>query len=395
MDAITLTELDQAAPEATGDTGLRVDTITDLAALDALQADWESLQGRSGPSAVFQSHAHIRIWARHFAPGTRGHGRLHIAVARENGRAVLILPLMIAGMPGLRVARMAGDPIAQYSELLVDPSGHVQRAFDAVLASLRFAGVDAIVFRRVREDSHLLQLARPLLRPPVSPQVAPFADLSSFADYPVFLKSLTHKARHALRHRLRKLEQFGGGRFELFKGGPEARETLAHALDLKRKWLIHHGAVSSAFIDTATKECLLNLAEDATTGCVVARLDVRGATAAIRFGFEYQGTHFTYLSAYDQGLMHLAPGKLSMDLLVAGFKERALQRIDMLPPTGQDKSELCHSEIGTADYTLPLSGVGRAYAALYRERGRLALQWTWQHLPASLRSLLATLLLRL
>jgi hypothetical protein len=39
--------------------------------------------------------------------------------------------------------------------------------------------------------------------------------------------------------------------------------------------------------------------------------------------------------------------------------------------------------------------MGRTYAAVYQEHIRPGLQWTWQHMPASLRSLLALLLVRL
>jgi CelD/BcsL family acetyltransferase involved in cellulose biosynthesis len=320
---------------------------------------------------------------------------LHVAVVRKDGRAVLILPLVIAGLPFLRIARMAGDPIAQYSEVLVDPAVNVSDAFEAALRSVKAAGADAIVLRRVREDSHLLRLAGPLLRPPISPRAAPFADLTGFPDHHAYLTGLSRNTRHDLRNRTRRLEKAGEARFELLQGGPEARRMVSDAMDLKRKWLVRRGAVSSAFVEPATKECLLDLAADSATGSTVARLAVNGETAAIRFGFEYQGTHFTYLSAYDERFAAFAPGKLSMDFILSGFKERALQRLDMLPPAAHHKSEWCPSEIGVADYTLPLTEAGRAYAEVYQERIRPSLRWTWEHMPASLRSLLALLFVRL
>jgi hypothetical protein len=42
-----------------------------------------------------------------------------------------------------------------------------------------------------------------------------------------------------------------------------------------------------------------------------------------------------------------------------------------------------------ADYSIPLSAAGRAYAGLYQERFRPALKRAFNHLPVTLRSLIA------
>jgi CelD/BcsL family acetyltransferase involved in cellulose biosynthesis len=84
-----------------------------------------------------------------------------------------------------------------------------------------------------------------------------------------------------------------------------------------------------------------------------------------------------------------------MNFVLTGFKERALSRLDMLPPDGRHKKEWCPLEMPVADYSLPLTAAGRAYAQLYQERMRPGLKWTWEHMPASLRSLIALLIVRL
>jgi CelD/BcsL family acetyltransferase involved in cellulose biosynthesis len=234
-----------------------------------------------------------------------------------------------------------------------------------------------------------------MLRHPTSPEVAPFAELSQFSDYPSYLNSLSHKFRQGLRNRKRRLEKSGDVRFEMIAGGDAARAALADAIDLKRKWLVQRGAMSTAFVDTETKACLLDLAADPATGAVVARLTIDGVPAAIRFGFEYRTTHFTYMGAFNDEFANLSPGRLLLEFVLSGFKERGLTRLDMLPPGAHDKAEWCSAAVGVADYTLPLTHAGRLYAELYQERIRPRLRWTWQHMPASLRSLIAALLLRL
>lgn len=364
-----------------------VETASTLEQLEALSGAWLALERLSGANAVFQSYNLIRTWAKHFleAPGARQ--RLHVATVRENGRAILILPLAVGGWPALRIGRLAGDPIAQYAEILVDPAAQTRAAFDAALRSAAAAGIDTLVFRRVRQDSHLLRAAAGHLRPPTGETTAPYADLTPFETYEAFIESRSKKMRQGLRNRRNHLGKAGAVAFELFPGGPEARRALADATDLKRRWLIQRGAISSAFVEASARDCLLDLAEDkARSGSVVLRLLVNGEPAAICFGFEHQGTHFSYMSAYDERFANLSPGKMLMNCYIERFRERRIERIDMLPPSGRHKSDWCRHEAAVADYTLPLGAVGVTYAALYQERLRPALQRTWQRLPDGLRT---------
>ena len=355
-------------------------------AIDALAPEWLALQRLSGPSAVFQNHAQIRIWARHFL---HDGSRLHVALVRKNGYPVLILPLVISGPPYLRIARLTGDPIAQYSEILVDPAADIHTAFRAAFETVKAAGADAIVLRRVRADSNILALANPYARLGISPRVAPYAELSSFPTPAAYLESLSKNMRKGLRNRRHHLAKAGDIRFQMLVGGAEARNALADAIALKRRWLIDRGEVSAAILDPHTRDCLLDFAGDAHTGAVLMRLTVNGETAAIRLGFEHLGTHFAYLSAYDERSAHLAPGKMLMDFCISMSLERGLKRIDMLPPGGRHKSDWCRSESTVADYTLPLTPTGHAYAKLYQEHFRPALRRTWQSMPGALRSLIA------
>lgn len=364
-----------------------VELVSTTAEMDGLRADWERLEQLSGAASVFQSFSFVRTWTRHFADDARKRTKLHIVVIRQNGRAVLVLPLVISGPFALRIARLCGDPIAQFSDLLLDPGANARAAFAEALASVAAAGADAIILRRVRADSQMLDVAIPYLRPGTGVDSAPYADLSPYGDYDAYLQSLSKNMRKGLRNRKHHLGNAGEIAFDLFSGGPEARRALGDAIGFKRKWLIQRGAISSAFLDPATKECLLNLAADQDgSGAIVMRMLVNGEPAAIRFGFEYQGTHFAYMSAYDESFSQLSPGKMLMSAYLSHFKERGIDRLDMLPPAGRHKSNWCEGETQVADYTLPLTAAGRAYATLYQERLRPSLRKAWYKLPDAVRS---------
>jgi CelD/BcsL family acetyltransferase involved in cellulose biosynthesis len=398
MSVAERVELRSAAPPMRqADFGpMSVEVVSTAAALDALGPDWLRLQELAGAPSVFQAFAQIRTWARHFIAGGRGGPRLHVAVVRESGRVILILPLVISGRAPLRIARMAGDPIGQYADLLADPACDGDQAFDAALRSVVRAGADAIVLRRVRSDSLIVRLAAERLRPGTGHHAAPYADLTPHASYDDYLQSLSKNMRKGLRNRRHHLEKAGNVRFELLEGGAEARQAVAEALGLKRRWMIQRGAVSTAFLDPATKQCLLDLAEDsAGAGAVVMRLMVGSEPAAIRLGFEYLGTYFAYMSAYDEAFAHLAPGKMLMDFYISRFKDRGVGRVDMLPPVDRHKTDWCRLQTEVADYNLPLTRTGRAYAELYQERFRPALRQAWSNLPDGVRSLAAALLVHI
>jgi CelD/BcsL family acetyltransferase involved in cellulose biosynthesis len=365
-------ELRQAAPamRQVGTGPMSIDVVASAAALDGLAPDWLRLQELAGAPCVFQGFAQIRTWARHFIAGGRGSPRLHVAVV--------------------------GDPIGQYADLLVDPSCDGDKAFDAALGSVAQAGADAIVLRRVRSDSQIARLAAHRLRPGTGHDAAPYADLTPYASYDEYLLSLSKNMRKGLRNRRHHLEKVDNARFELLEGGPAARQAVAEALGLKRRWMIQRGAVSTAFLDPATKECLLDLAEDSLrAGAVVMRLMVGDEPAAIRLGFEYCGTYFAYMSAYDEAFAHVAPGKMLMDFYISGFKQRGIQRVDMLPPLDRHKTDWCRGQTEVADFNLPLTRTGRAYAELYQERFRPALRRAWGNLPDGVRSLVAALLVHI
>jgi CelD/BcsL family acetyltransferase involved in cellulose biosynthesis len=373
-----------------------VEVVATTAALDALGPDWLRLQERAGPQSVFQSFGQIRVWARHFLTADHSSTRLHVVVVREDGRAVLILPLVLSGRRPLRIARLAGDPIGQYADLLLDPAYDGAAAFAAALASVKREGADVLVLRRVRSDSHLARLAAEHFRPGTGHNAAPYADLTPYASYDDYLQSLSKNMRKGLRNRRHHLEKAGNVRFELLQGGADGRRAVAEAFSLKRRWMIQRGAVSTAFLDPATKECLLDLAEDATgAGTVVMRLMVGDEVAAIRLGFEFLGTYFAYMSAYDETFAHLAPGKMLMDFYASRFKERGIGRIDMLPPVDRHKTDWCRLQTEVADYNVPLTRTGRAYAGVYQERFRPALRSAWGALPDGVRSLAAALLVHI
>jgi CelD/BcsL family acetyltransferase involved in cellulose biosynthesis len=371
---------------------LSVEVIADLAGLEAAADDWHALEATTGPNAVFQSFSHTLIWARHFLEGGASR-KLHVVVVREAGEAKLILPLGIHQYPALRLGKIAGDPVAQYSEILADPEADLAACFKAALKSLREDGIDLLELDGVRDDSLLLRAALDRVGPRLHDRIAQYSDLTVAPDHDKFVRGLSMNHFRSIRQRRAQADKAGSVNFEIIEGGPGAGAAMAQAMDMKRDWLVERGAISSAFLNDTTKRVLKELATHSPNAIVMLMM-FEGETAALRFGFEYLGEYFAYLSAYSSKLAKFSPGKLLLDFTFMTERDRGTKVIDMLPPAGEHKKIWCNRDVGVADYALALSMKG-AFYTFVQQHFESTMRWTWNHLPGRLRSFIATKLLKL
>ena len=374
-----------AAPDGAGGR-LAVRVLTSMEALEAAGPAWQALEARAAPSTLFQSHAQTMIWARNYL--VADDAALHIAMVYAGDTLHLILPLCLTSSLGIRIARVTGYPIAQYSDAVSDGQLDDAACFAAILKSLHTAKVDELSLEGIREGSTLHRFAISRSLAPASPRAAPFVDLTRFADHDSFVRERSKGFGKKMRARRRQLEQQGELRFEILEGGKPARQAMADAVNLKREWLIQRGAMSTAFIDPVSNACLLDLAENAP-GAVVILMLLNGTTAAIRLGFEHRGTFFSYLSAYEETLAQYSPGKLLMDFTLSSVRDRGTGTVDMFPPSSENKSVWCDRDVAVADYIMPLTVKGWVHAGLYRQKLRPLLRSAYYRLPNSLRSLVA------
>lgn len=367
---------------------VQLDFVRDLDGLLAIAAEWRALEDQA--AAVFQSYDHTLIWARSYLTAESG-AHLLVALVRVDGLLRLIVPLYVESHLGTRIARITGRPIAQYSDVLALSDADAVLHLPQVIEALRAEGVDTLNLDGVRVNSPLHKLAQGWQAAPRNERIAPYADLDRFADHASFVRSRSKTFTKKMRARRRQLEEVGEVRLEVVEGGAAARKAMGEAVNLKREWLSHRGAMSSAFLDPLSHGCLLDLAENAP-GAMVLMMLLNGTIVAIRLGFSYHGTFFSYLSAYDEKLAPYSPGQLLMDFTLSVLRRRNVSRIDLLPPGSDNKAIWCEEAVPVADYTLPLSWRGRLHAALYN-RIRGTLRGAYYALPAWLRRSLAERLL--
>lgn len=376
---------------------LAFDLVRDRAGFDALEAEWNALFDRAARDIhVFQTYNWLWHWTRNFldtSPAARD--SLAILVGRENGRAVLIWPLLLEQRALVRRLSFMGEPASQYGDVLIEPREDTAAILDAAVAHLKAAlKPDVLRLRKVRHDAAI----RPFLdtrRAIATDRLeAPYLDLASAASFEDYEQRYSAKARKNRRRLLRRLGERAPVEMTSPVTGDAAREAAHVAVSLKRAWLKERGLISPAIADNRLASFLADAVscERHPTGARVSVLTSGGETASIEIGFAAKGRLALHLIVYSLKFEKSGAGVLHLEDTVRRAKEAGVTTLDLLAPKADYKMEWADAAVPVADYTLPLTWTGRIYGSIYlgflRERFKSALE----HLPLSVRKLAAGML---
>ncbi|RKH40214.1 GNAT family N-acetyltransferase [Corallococcus sicarius] len=321
---------------------LRVEVMRDLAAFDALAAEWNALVMRVDDQ-LFYRHEFVRCWLTHFAPGSP----LRVLAARDHtGGLVAVLGLKEEqghqyGVPvrqlvsltnkhSCRFDLLAEDPkraaVAFLSHLLADPHWDVLRLSDVPDGGAAWAMVNAA------QGAGMPWGAWPSARSPylvLPPTVEAWKKGRSNAK--------------PLRRRRRRLEEKGRVEVERVSGQAELKDRLEEAFSLEQSgWKAQQGtAIAQA---EHRRGFYTSLAEMAAghgwLGLYFLRLDSR--PIAFQYGLQYGGRYLAMKPGYDEALSEVSPGHLLTENLVQDCIERGLTELDLLGDDAPYKREWTH-----------------------------------------------------
>lgn len=344
-----------------------VDVISGPDALTKVAVRWRHLEG-AGAGTVFQSLAVAEAGLQAHA----AHGQTpHLVVVREGAACLVILPLVMTSMAGLKVLRFLGDPLIQYGDGVVSPSAtpeHVAHAFKA----LTTLGADAALLRKVRDDA-LIGRALPATVQVLATDAAPFVDLDRGA-------TLSGRDQRELRRLGRRLADQGTVRLEDL-AGPERLAGIARALAWKREWLAGKGLSSLVIGDARWEKALLALAEKDELACVALR--VGEDIAALEVAFRRPPHWSAFLGAINPAYARCGPGQVQMAETQAFARASGFETYDLLGPADPFKRAIATGEVAIRDYFLPLSLKGRLAGRALRHAPRM--RAAAHRLPAGLR----------
>lgn len=354
-----------------------------------LQAEWDALFARAAlPHQVFQSHAVLRHWARHYLDPR---SELRIVTARQAGRLAMVWPLVVERKLGLASLRFMGVPVAQFGDVLVERDTGEAALLRAGLEAIGGLGADLFELRKLRADSALALsglVDGAVLRERLD---APFADLGLRvgAEGPSAAYASRERSNH--RRRLRRLAERGAIGFAMARPGPDAVDLAARAIAMKQAALLRHGVLAPTISDPRFAAFFRDLAGDAAGGSPlrIAIITCDGLPIGLDLALDCKGASFGHVIATHPEHERGGVGGLLVHHSFACAKARGNAIFDLLAPADAYKLEHADGLTAVTDSVLPLSWKGRLVVASGLQNWRPLLKGALRRLPQPLTRRLA------
>lgn len=377
---------------------LDVAVVTCREAFEALEPEWGDLLERAAkPWQAFQSFHWHWHWCNHYLDAKRH--RLAIVTGRAGNRLVMLWPMIVEQRLGFRTAMLMGAPMSQYGDVLLDPAAGdiVDLLTTGWQTVVRDIGADLVLLRKVRVDSFLAQLLNQLRSTPIALHEAPYLDLSSAPDFSTYEQRYPGKDRKNRRRQRKRLSEIGDVGFRRLRGAQATAESLARAMEHKRRWLHERGLASVAFANDTPeaffRDAVASLRHP--VGCCIAELTLRDAPVAVAISLVRGRHQAVHITAYDSAYEKCAPGALLFEDMISAAKGDGIDTFDLLAPTFPYKMTWADGVVAVNDWALPIGLKGRLLHGVYITGLRPRLQWLMNEGPQPVRKVMHWLLCRL
>jgi CelD/BcsL family acetyltransferase involved in cellulose biosynthesis len=294
---------------------IEFEVIRETDGLLALRADWERLWAACAPDLYCQSFAAVSLaWARIHSP--TGH-RLHVVVGRDQGRVVLIWPMMVRRERSGRIWRLAdwlGREPVDYGDILIEPGAVGTRQIRAALEHLvATIPADLISLQAVRPDANVFSVLDGDCRHKIANNTAPFIDMRAAGSWKAYQAALPKGFRKGMERRARRLEEAGTVGITLTHETDLLEETVRWITERKKEWIGERGIDGYGVSAEELAATVAFLEEASRAGKIlIARLSVDGTLVAADVSQIFRGRLFADIGSFDLEWAKFAPGSLLM-----------------------------------------------------------------------------------
>jgi len=331
----------------------RIEQVTTPEEFEALATEWDDLVHAMPRPSPFMLHGWLTEWWRHHGEGAQ----LSVAVARQDGRLVAALPLVVRRRSGLRVASFMGEHAAVLPDLLL--AEDADRSLGSQLAWLAPEHCDVVDFHGLPAGSRIAE-AFPTRLSLIERIEAPVLDISAGWDE-VYRTKTNSKKRNLHKRRRRQLGELGEVTAVTARELPELEPALEEAFRLHAaRW---NGRPDGSCFATPAgqrfhRSVLRRLAALDVARITLLQLD--GRAIAFHYWFALAGCMYVHRLAFDPAVGRFSPGLVNTLDAIEAAGEEGLTRVEFLGGDERYKVEL-------ADGFAPLY---QAYGGPARIRGR-------------------------
>ncbi|MFC1934364.1 GNAT family N-acetyltransferase [Chloroflexota bacterium] len=307
---------------------------------DSLASYWADPGHRLRWNSPFVLPAWLKVWWQEFGGGEE----LYLGAIRQGEQIIGIAPLLIRE----KTASIIGSAdVCDYLDFIVAP-GRERDFFTVLLDDLRQKGINHLDLGPLRSDSTVLTDLVPMAQERKYEVLCHQEDVSFELDLPAtwdeYLAGLSKKQRHEVKRKLRRLLEAGNIEhrcFEVSQKIGDLMDTFLKLFSLSRRE--EKASFMTARMESFFRAVVEAMAEIGLLRFGVLELDTR--PAAMTMGFDYQGSHYLYNSAYDPQYNSLSVGLLCKVLCIKESIERGKKKWDFLKGDETYKYQLGGREI--------------------------------------------------
>jgi CelD/BcsL family acetyltransferase involved in cellulose biosynthesis len=314
------------------------DTLT-VEKLDGLTSSWDKLRNCLKWGSIFVLPAWLKVWWEAFG----GEGELYLRTLRQGEKIIGFAPLLV----NRETAYFIGSAdVCDYLDFVI-MAGRERDFFRVLLDDLRGQGVKKLDLRPLRHDSTVLTQLVSVAQNRGYDVLCRPEDVSLELDLPAtwneYLSVLKNKQRHEVRRKLRRLWEAGNVEHRCVEAGQEVEDYL----DIFLKLFSLSKDEKASFMNHKRESFFRSLAKAmAEIGLLrLGILQLDKVTAAMTMGFDYDGSHYLYNSAYDPQFSYLSVGLLCKVLCLKESIERGNRKWNFLKGGEPYKYQLGGQEV--------------------------------------------------
>ncbi|WP_306258781.1 GNAT family N-acetyltransferase [Pararhizobium sp. IMCC21322] len=373
---------------------VQIEVHDTLEAVASLESEWRALEEKMADGlGYFQTFDWCQNWCRYYLEGAAKDSRLRLQIVtfRCAGQLACVLPLVERKRAyGLTILQSLGNPMAQYSNLLLDVDAlPVSKMRECWKTFSEQVTADAIIFDRFPKNS---QMAEILDEPHIITQtddISLIMYLEQIDEWDTFQASFKKSVRRGRRRRYKKIEtELGEISLEVHFGGTDAyRNAIRQSLEFKRVWLKESGRNVSAFSGQHAADFLTSLEGDSASqkGAMSYVMTAGGKPIAIELGFLKNGHYYCFLGSFDWSMRSYSAGKVQMEQSLKWAIEHQISCIDFLGNYEAYQGDWSNSSADMLSYSAAKSIKGRLYSQLWEQRLKPGIKSTFRRLPPALR----------
>ena len=307
--------------------------------LDDITSSWDNLRHCLKWGSIFVLPAWLKVWWEAFGR----EGNLYLRTLRQGEKIFGFAPLLV----DKGTASFVGSAdVCDYLDFVITP-GRERDFFKVLVDDLKKQGIKKLDLRPLRPDSTVLAQFVSIAQNHGYEVVCRPEDVSLELDLPTtwneYLAILKSKQRHEVRRKLRRLWKAGSVEHRCVEVGQEVEDFL----DIFLKLFSLSKDEKASFMNDNRESFFRSLAKAmAEIGLLrLGILQLNKVPAAMTIGFDYNGSHYLYNSAYDPQFSYLSVGLLCKVLCLKESIEKGKKKWNFLKGGEPYKYQLGGQEV--------------------------------------------------